>query len=121
MRQTLTDGCLDGRCLSLEFAMLLREAGPWGQHFPEPVFDGTFAVLSARVLGGKHLKLVLQVPQSDRIVDAIAFNQAPEILADAEQGRDGVRVLYKLDINEYRGASSPQLLIERLEFAETVN
>jgi single-stranded-DNA-specific exonuclease len=116
MRQTFTDGCLDGGCLSLEFAMLLREAGPWGQHFPEPVFDGTFAVVSARVLGGKHLKLVLQVPQADQLVDAIAFNQSPEILAGAEEGRNTVCVLYRLDINEYRGASSPQLLIERLEF-----
>ncbi len=117
MRQTFTDGSLGAECFSLGFAELLREAGPWGQHFPEPVFDGTFAVVSVRVLGGKHLKLVLQVPQTEQFVDAIAFNQSPELLARAEQGKADVRLLYKLDINEYRGVSSPQLLIEKLEFA----
>ncbi len=115
-RQTFTDGTLDASCLSLDFAAQLREAGPWGQHFPEPVFDGEFRIVSARVLTGKHLKLVLQVPASQNVVDAIAFNQAPEILADATQGRERVRLLYKLDVNEYGGISSPQLLVEKLEF-----
>ena len=116
MRQTFTDGGLDSGCFSLEFAALLREAGPWGQHFPEPVFNGDFRVISVRVLSGKHLKLVLQIPDSQQIVDAIAFNQTAEVLARAEQGREVVRMLYKLDINEYRGLSSPQLMIETLEF-----
>src|SRR5690606_12843512 len=69
--QLFTDGALDASCLSLEFAQMLRDAGPWGQHFPEPLFDGEFGVVSTRVLGGKHLKLVLEVPGSNRIVDAI--------------------------------------------------
>ena len=116
MRQLYTDGALDASCLSLEFASLLREAGPWGQHFPEPLFDGEFRIVSARVLSGKHLKLVLQPPGSTQIVDAIAFNQPQEALADAERGREAVRLLYRLDINEYGGNSSPQLLVERLEF-----
>lgn len=115
-RQVYTDGALDPACLSLEFAALLREAGPWGQHFPEPVFHGEFEVVTTRVLAGKHLKLVLQVPESGRIVDAIAFNQAPELLGAAEKGQKKARVLYRLDINEYAGVSSPQLMVEGLEF-----
>ncbi len=115
-RQTFTDGPLHADCFSLEFALALREAGPWGQHFPEPVFDGEFRVVSARVLGGKHLKLVLQVPDSRQLVDAIAFSREPALLAEAQRGRELVRLLYKLDINEYRGLSSPQLLVEHLEF-----
>lgn len=114
--QVFTDGALDASCLSLEFAQMLREAGPWGQHFPEPLFDGEFGVVSTRVLGGKHLKLVFEVPGTNRIVDAIAFNQPQDILDAAEQGRAAARVLYKLDVNEYNGNCSPQLLVERLEF-----
>jgi single-stranded-DNA-specific exonuclease len=115
-RQVYTDGVLDAATLSLEFASMLRDAGPWGQHFPEPVFDGEFEIVSKRVLGGKHLKLVLRIPGSTQIVDAIAFNQAPEILSDAGKGQAAVRLLYRLDINEYGGISSPQLMVERLEF-----
>lgn len=114
--QVYTDGALDLACFSLEFATQLREAGPWGQHFPEPLFDGEFRVVSARVLGGKHLKLVLQVPGAAQLIDAIAFNQEAAVLAEAHQGREGVRLLYRLDVNEYGGVSSPQLLVERLEF-----
>jgi single-stranded-DNA-specific exonuclease len=114
-RQVYTDGALDGACLSLEFAALLRAAGPWGQHFPEPVFNGEFAVVATRVLAGKHLKLVLQVPGSTQIVDAIAFNQPAEIL-DVAEGQTAARLLYRLDINEYAGVSSPQLMVEGLEF-----
>jgi single-stranded-DNA-specific exonuclease len=114
--QVFTDGVLDGNCMTLEFAQMLRDAGPWGQHFPEPLFDGKFGVVSVRVLSGKHLKLVLQVPGAKQIVDAIAFNQPAEILETAEQGAAAVRALYRLDVNEYNGNCSPQLLVERLEF-----
>jgi len=115
-RQVYTDGALDSTCLSLEFASLLRDAGPWGQHFPEPVFHGEFAVVSTRVLGGKHVKLVLQIPGSAQIVDAIAFNQTRETLDTAVKGPAAARLLYRLDINEYAGISSPQLIVEALEF-----
>lgn len=116
MPQVYTDGTLDGSCFSLEFAQLLRDAGPWGQHFPEPLFDGEFGVVGARTLSGKHLKLVLQIPGTKQIIDAIAFNQPQETLDLAEQGSSTVRVLYRLDVNEYNGNCSPQLLVERLEF-----
>jgi single-stranded-DNA-specific exonuclease len=112
-RQTFTDGSLDGDCLSLEFATLLREGGPWGQQFPEPVFHGDFRVLGSRVLAEKHRKLTLQVPGSQRVVDAIAFNLEPRLL---QQQGERVRLLYKLDINEFRGQTTTQLLVEKLEF-----
>lgn len=115
-RQVYTDGELGGPALSLEFATMLRAAGPWGQHFPEPVFSGEFAIISKRVLSGKHLKLVLQIPGGAQIVDAIAFNQSPELLRAAEQPQSSVRLLYRLDINEYAGISSAQLMVEWLEF-----
>ena len=112
MRSVLHDGELPAECLSLEFAQLLRFATPWGQQFPEPLFTGCFDVVSSRVLGDKHLKCVLQLPGSAQVVDAIAFNLEAALL-HATLRR--VRVLYKLDVNEYRGQCSPQLIIERLE------
>lgn len=108
----LHDGELPPDCLSLDFAQLLRDATPWGQHFPEPLFTGEFEVLSRRVLGGRHLKLVLGLPQSVQLVDAIAFNQDEALL---QRELRQVRLLYKLDVNEFRGQSSVQLIVERLE------
>lgn len=112
LRHMLHDGELPPDCLSLEFAQLLRSATPWGQHFPEPLFTGVFDVISSRVLADKHLKLVLQVPAGTLLVDGIAFNLEAALLAAPLQR---VRVLYKLDINEFRGQVNPQLIIERLE------
>jgi single-stranded-DNA-specific exonuclease len=111
-RSLLHDGELPADCLSLEFAQLLRTVTPWGQHFPEPLFTGVFDVMSSRVLADSHLKLVLQVPGSTQLIDAIAFN-VEQVLLQASLQR--VQLLYKLDVNEYRGQSSPQLIIERLE------
>lgn len=113
-RSVLHDGELPADCLSLEFALLLRTATPWGQQFPEPLFTGVFDVMSSRVLADKHLKCVLQLPDSTQLVDAIAFNVEPRLLHASLQR---VQLLYKLDVNEYRGQSSPQLIIERLEEA----
>lgn len=110
----LHDGELPLDCLSLDFAQLLRSATPWGQQFPEPLFTGVFRVLSRRVLAERHLKLVLQVPGASTMVDAIAFNVDAALLQLPLQQ---VRLLYKLDVNEFRGQSSAQLIIERLEDA----
>ncbi len=107
----LSDGELDSSTLSLESAELLREAGPWGQSFPEPLFDGVFQILEQRLVGGRHLKLVLS--QSEKMIDAIAFNvdinQWPDYRCDA------VRIAYRLDVNEYRSKRSVQLIIEHIE------
>ncbi|MDR0780388.1 MAG: single-stranded-DNA-specific exonuclease RecJ [Pseudomonadales bacterium] len=110
------DGALTPDCFSLDFAELLREAGPWGQQFPEPVFQGEFKVLSRRVLHDKHLKLTLRVPDSDALVEAIAFNQDPALLADP---REDVNLLYRLDVNEFRGQRHLQLNIDHLEYSDS--
>lgn len=109
----LHDGELNADCLTLEFASLLRYASPWGQHFPEPLFTGEFTVSSVRILADKHLKLILEIPGTAMLIDAVAFNVATELLR-TDYNRIGL--LYKLDVNEYRGNYSPQLLIERIDF-----
>ncbi|MES2624389.1 MAG: single-stranded-DNA-specific exonuclease RecJ [Pseudomonadota bacterium] len=113
LRHNYTDGQLGQDCFSLEFATLLRDSGPWGQHFPEPVFDGEFTIIQKRVLGDKHLKLVLQGSSGETYVDAIAFNVDQAIL---HQDAERAQLLYKLDINEYRGNYAVQLIVEKLEF-----
>lgn len=112
-REIWYDGQLTEECFSVEFAGMLRNLAPWGQHFPEPLFLDEFVVLARRILADKHLKLTLQLPGSTRAIDAIAFNQASELL---QQDAPRVRLLYKLDINEFRGERSPQLLVEQLQY-----
>jgi len=111
----LSDGELGAEELTLPLAELLRNAGPWGQGFPEPLFDGCFEVLSQRVVGEKHLKMALRVPGQTRVVDAIAFNSVHEARIPAYAR---IRAVYKLDVNEYQGGRSLQLIIEYLEQAE---
>jgi len=108
----MSDGELASEHLNLDLAELLRAAGPWGQAFPEPVFDGSFEMVSRRVVGERHLKLVLAMPGQAGIIDAIAFN-ADERTLSLDAAR--VRVAYKLDVNEYRGQRSAQLLVEHIE------
>jgi single-stranded-DNA-specific exonuclease len=108
-QQILTDGELDSECLSMGFAELLERAGPWGQQFPEPLFTGNFSVLQRRVLGDKHLKFVLRCEDSDEALDAIAFNVGPELLAAEFQEFE---IAYRLQVNEFRGRRSVQLMIE---------
>jgi single-stranded-DNA-specific exonuclease len=103
-----TDGSLNEDCLNLTFAELLQDAGPWGQQYPEPLFTGGFVVIQARVLGDKHLKLLLKSSDSESLIDAIAFNVGAEIL---KKQLDSVEVVYQLQVNEFRGQRSAQLLI----------
>ncbi|MRI35038.1 single-stranded-DNA-specific exonuclease RecJ [Endozoicomonas sp. OPT23] len=108
-----TDGELKVSDLSMDTAALLRDAGPWGQNFPEPTFDGTFQVLQQRLVGQKHLKLVLKVPSSEFYLDAIAFNIDTAVWPDLSIQK--IHTVYKLDINEFRGQHSLQLMIDYLE------
>ena len=101
-----SDGPLTAAEMNLDMARRLSEAGPWGQHFPEPVFHDTFDLVSQRVVGEVHLKLVLKKEQ--RLFDAIAFRQAP--VDDCRQ----VEVAYRLEENEYRDLVSLQLVVEHL-------
>jgi len=107
-----TDGPLNSDELHLETAALLKRAGPWGQHFPEPLFDGNFRVVSQRIVGENHLKLVLQPEDGGDIIDGIAFNTGPEV---PDYTRTGARVVYKPDANTFRGRINLQLLIDYLE------
>lgn len=111
--QVLSDGTLAATDISFDNAQLLRDSGPWGQHFPEPVFDGVFKIVQQRLVAEKHLKLVVQAPDSQELIDGIAFN------VDLKQWPNAtitdVRLAYRLDINEFRGNQSLQLMIEYLE------
>jgi len=107
----LSDGVLEADALTLEMAQLLRDAGPWGQAFPEPAFDGRFAVVQQRLVGQKHLKLAVR-HASGLELDAIAFNIDPQIWPDGEVSE--VELVYRLDVNEFRGRQSLQLMVEYL-------
>jgi len=106
-----TDGALDPDALDLATAELLRDAGPWGQHFDEPLFHGEFRVHEAREVGRGHLKMTLSPAEAPRPVPAIAFGW-PEPWPDT-----GARlvVVYRLQINEWQGRRSVQLLVEHLQ------
>jgi len=103
-----TDGDLPPDALNLKFARLLREGGPWGAGFPEPMFSGDFHMEEQRTVGENHLKLRVRPVAGGNIVDAIAFNQAGPAY------RGVVRLTYRLDVNEYRGFESPQLIVEQI-------
>ena len=112
-RILLSDGELDATDLHLSTAIRLQELAPWGQGFPEPLFEGEFEISTRRVLKEIHLKLTL-VPTADRqqSCDAIWFRAPTEALALEEGGRH--RFLYRLDVNRYRGAESLQLQLQAL-------
>jgi single-stranded-DNA-specific exonuclease len=110
----LTDGELLPDELTLELAELIRASGPWGQAFPEPLFDGEFVLVQQRLVGEKHLKMMLTT-DSGHAVDAIAFGVDLQRWPDASVKR--VRLVYRLDVNEWRGNRSVQLLVEHLEAA----
>ncbi|WP_062063996.1 single-stranded-DNA-specific exonuclease RecJ [Cellvibrio sp. OA-2007] len=112
----VSDGELTAQEFSLQIATQLREAGPWGQHFPEPIFDGEFYLVQQKLVGEKHLKMTLaHDAQGQNLVDAIAFNIDPAIWPNPQAQK--IRVAYKLDINEFRGNTTVQLLVDYLELA----
>ena len=112
--ELLTDGELDDGDFTLDNAQLLQELGPWGQMFPEPSFDGEFRLLSQRIVGEKHLKLQLTPSEfSGLCVDAIAFNVDLDVWPD--NSIQHARIVYKLNMNEYRGEQNVQLLVDYLE------
>ena len=101
-----TDGSLGETELSLDMARLLADAGPWGQGFPEPLFYDEFQLVSQRVVGEHHLKLV--VKQGQRVLDAIAFRQPPV------EGASRVRLAYRLSENTWNDRTTLQLVVEHL-------
>ncbi len=108
----LSDGALSVEEFHLPLAKELRNAGPWGQHFPEPLFHGLFQVVQQRLVGDKHLKLVLKTECGGQTLDGIAFNIDREIWPNPTVR--WVELAYKLDVNEYRGRESVQLMVAHL-------
>ncbi|HNP65722.1 MAG TPA: single-stranded-DNA-specific exonuclease RecJ [Woeseiaceae bacterium] len=104
----VTDGALPGSAINLDFARSLREAGPWGSQFPEPLWSGEFTVVEQRTVGENHLKLRVRPLAGGDPVDAIAFNQAGPVF------RGVVHLAYKLDVNEFRGVENTQLMVEQI-------
>lgn len=106
-----SDGELTALQLSQDSVNMLQSAGPWGQQFPEPMFDGQFELVDQRIVGERHLKLVVRHPQSE-LLDAIAFNvdtqQWPARQASV------VELLYKPQLNHFRGRTNVQLLVEQI-------
>lgn len=106
-----TDGELPAEALSLDVAELLRHAGPWGQGFPEPVFDGEFRVVGHARLGDAHLKLKVRPLMNNKAIEAIAFN-VDALPWEGQASR--VHLVYRLETNEYQGLRSPQLRVLHL-------
>jgi len=111
-QKILSDGELSEQDMTIEIADLLQQAATWGQAFPEPVFHGVFDVIQARIVGRRHLKLVLRNPGGDLLIDAIAF-----FVDHVEQwlGLRQIVAAYRLDVNEFRGNRSVQLILQYLE------
>ena len=106
----LTDGELDAEDFSLDLARQLRYAGPWGQGFPEPLFDGAFNLDSWKVMGETHLRLKLRHAQTNQPLDAVMFN-----CYDGTPPPKRVRAVFQLDVNEWNGTQTLQLMIRHLE------
>lgn len=106
-----SDGGLDHTDLNVDVARVLANCGPWGQAFPEPLFDGEFRILHRKVLQEKHLKFSLAPVDGGRSVDAIIFNIEPD-----EWPQDGeyFHIAYSLDVNAYQGMERAQLMIKAL-------
>ena len=104
-----TDGELKAGEFSLEIAELLQQSGPWGQHFPEPTFEGDFRLLQQRLLAGKHLKMMVENAYG-QLFDAIWFNVDTRFFPDFSLKQ--AKLVYKLDINEYKGNRNLQLRVE---------
>jgi single-stranded-DNA-specific exonuclease len=104
----VTDGDLPAASINLDFARTLRAAGPWGAGFPEPLWSGDFELVDERTVGESHLKLKVRPLKGAGQIDAIAFNQA------GRAHRGAVRMVYRLDVNEWRGVESAQLVVEQI-------
>ena len=101
----LSDGPI-GEDFTVELARELAQSSPWGQGFPDPMFDDEFEILDQRIVGGSHLKLKLAKVENGQVIDAIAFNQG-QLLESRYQ-----TLAYRTDVNEFRGMITVQLIVE---------
>ncbi|MES0266116.1 single-stranded-DNA-specific exonuclease RecJ [Citrobacter sedlakii] len=110
--EVVSDGPLSAAEMTMEVAQMLRDAGPWGQMFPEPLFDGRFRLLQQRLVGERHLKVMVEPVGGGPLLDGIAFNVDTTCWPD--NGVREVELAYKLDINEFRGNRSLQIIIDNI-------
>lgn len=108
----LTDGELSPAQFSLETAQLLRDYAPWGQGFPEPLFEGEFEILNQQLIQDKHLKLFLMPHSYSNPIEAILFNYGKIVPAEKTKK---IKIAYRLDINHYNDQQKLQLMVEYLE------
>ena len=109
--QVMTDGELQAMDFSLHFADVLKHAAIWGHGFVPPIFDGVFEVAQAKILKDKHLKLSLRYPDVQYPIEAIYFNFDTD---KWDYRAAKVHVLFELDINEWQGKQSLQLMVRDL-------
>jgi len=110
-----TDGAIPESVMSMETSELIKFSSPWGQAFPAPLFDDVFIIENWRIVGQKHLKLVIKQVDSLKTYDAIAFNMTETVLPTG--GHAEIRVVYRLDVNEFRGNRNLQLIVDYIEAA----
>jgi len=107
-----TDGELPNEYFNIATAELLRNAGPWGQGFPEASFFGEFILVNQRLVGQKHLKLTLRISDNNQEIEAICFNIDPKVWPNFR--RTKAKLVYRLAINEYNGRRSLQLMVDEI-------
>ena len=105
-----TDGELPPGAASLALARQLRHAGPWGQAFPEPLFDNLFECTSWKVMAERHLRLQLRDPRDGTLHDAVMFNAY-----HGQPPPPRLRAVYELGINDWQGRETPRLLLRHIE------
>jgi single-stranded-DNA-specific exonuclease len=110
-----SDGALSREEMCVDTARVLRGAGPWGQGFPEPVFDGRFNLAEMRIVGDRHLKMQLKHAGGDGAIEAIAFGYIGGSSEDTHlKSGAALQLAYRLEINEYRGTERMQLNCQHL-------
>jgi single-stranded-DNA-specific exonuclease len=107
-----TDGELDPRDFCFEVALALRYAGPWGQAFPEPLFDNVFRVESWKLIGDAHMQLRVLPDGCVEALEAVMFN-ASECMPPPAR----LRAVYQLDVDEWNGRERLRLLVRHIEAA----
>ncbi|NQY65339.1 MAG: single-stranded-DNA-specific exonuclease RecJ [Alteromonadaceae bacterium] len=110
----VSDGDLSVNEMTMDFAEQIRAAGPWGQNFAEPLFDDEFTLVQQRIVGEKHLKIVVQ--KNQQVFDGIAFNVDVKAWPNAKA--EQVHLAYRLDVNEFRGKRNLQLMVESITLAK---
>ncbi|MFB1014955.1 MAG: single-stranded-DNA-specific exonuclease RecJ, partial [Alteromonadaceae bacterium] len=106
----LSDGDLPVNDMTLAFAEKVRDCGPWGQNFSEPLFDDEFTLIQQRIVGEKHLKIVVQ--KQGQVFDGIAFNVDVQVWPNVKAEK--IHLAYRLDVNEFRGKRTVQLMVESI-------